>query len=283
MGCSNCGNNNQVIDGWSSCDNCGGSWGCVDETECTLIRVNNLKNICDIDKCKLYMLPDNSIWSLDYTEGKLVKIAEFKNEEEKEMITGEIRWNNFTQIGIYTLNKIKPNPYLLSDSGILEVLSQQGSSLVIQRYTDTNNFTIQRTLSNGTWTKWQLIHYETEEALELNNELFNIGKVGLKAIRKNNLVSIFGEVSNKELLEKNDKGYAITANNLTKKFIPENLIGKKFIVSGEGSNEFTLIINDENTLVLKNNLDENGIKDIDKDTIVSFSISYDVAYRSEID
>ncbi|HDT7379403.1 TPA: pyocin knob domain-containing protein [Enterococcus faecalis] len=283
MGCSNCGNNNQSIGGWSSCDNCGGSWGCTDETECTLIRVNNLKNICDIDKCKLYMLPDNSIWSLDYTEGKLVKIADFKNEEEKEVITGEIRWNNFTQMGIYTLNKIKPNPYLLSDSGILEVLSQQGSSLVIQRYTDTNNFTIQRTLSNGTWTKWQLVHYETEEALESNNELFNIGKGELKAIRKNNLVSIFGEVSNKELLKKNDKGYAITANELTKKFIPGNLIGKKFIVSGEGSNEFTLIINDENTLVLKNNLDENGIKDIDKDTIVSFSISYDVAYRSEID
>lgn len=75
MVCSNCGNNNRTMSGWFSCDDCGGSWGCIEESECSLIRINNLKNICDVNKCKFYQLPDNSIWVLDFEEKKLIEIS----------------------------------------------------------------------------------------------------------------------------------------------------------------------------------------------------------------
>ncbi|UYY07055.1 hypothetical protein OLM08_01440 [Enterococcus faecalis] len=39
---------------------------------CVIKRVNNLKDICEVEPCKVYMLPDNTLWILDHEEKQLI-------------------------------------------------------------------------------------------------------------------------------------------------------------------------------------------------------------------
>ncbi|HHC8034936.1 TPA: collagen-like protein [Enterococcus faecalis] len=39
---------------------------------CVIKRVNNLKDICEVEPCKVYMLPDNTLWILDHEERQLI-------------------------------------------------------------------------------------------------------------------------------------------------------------------------------------------------------------------
>lgn len=116
----------------------------------------------------------------------------------KGVLSGTVDWNNLTEIGLYYLNGITNKPNLCSNYGHLEIISQYNTGNVIQRYTDVNGTTIQRSyISGGTgWGPWKLVAYDSgwqNLAYVAPFTYYNSATVDIPKIRRiNNQVYVTG-------------------------------------------------------------------------------------------
>ncbi|AUJ86835.1 pyocin knob domain-containing protein [Enterococcus sp. CR-Ec1] len=116
----------------------------------------------------------------------------------RSVLTGTLVWNDLKEVGLYYLNGITNKPNLCSNYGHLEIISQYNTGNVIQRYTDVNGTTIQRSfISGGTgWTSWKLVAYDSgwqSLAYVAPFTYYNSATIDLPKIRRiNNQVYITG-------------------------------------------------------------------------------------------